>query len=189
MPFLVHLCTPHDIISTKMMHLVVGHTLSYILSKFEVNGTDGPPVCWSDHYLTTGDMASEPMPQQLITQSAQATADAWFIMKCWKGWLQVYNLKHNSLLNAKLIYMFALWDPDNMCYEMREPIFIYTAKMLDSSTGLLVGALFKSRWSDSIIWHPPFWEYITWQFTTRLLGMCAAAHCNQGPWTVWVNSS
>ena len=84
----------------------------------------------------------------------------WFIMKCWKGWLQVYNLKQNSLLNAKLIYMFALWDPDDMCHETWEPVFICTAKMLDSSTGLLVGALLKSRWSDHTTsslhqWLPP----------------------------------
>ena len=35
-----------------------------------------------------------------------------------------------------------------MCYEMWEPIFIYTTKMLDSSTGLSVGALLKSIRSD-----------------------------------------
>ena len=33
-----------------------------------------PPPCLAD--LTIEDMASEPTPQQLITQSAQATADA-----------------------------------------------------------------------------------------------------------------
>ena len=70
----------------KWCHLVVGHTLTYTLSKFEVNWPDG---CWdistfvsspcfslSVHYLITRDMASEPTPQQLITQSAQATANA-----------------------------------------------------------------------------------------------------------------
>ena len=40
MPFVVHLCTSHDISSTKIMHYRVGHTLNYILSKFEVNQTD-----------------------------------------------------------------------------------------------------------------------------------------------------
>ena len=67
---------------------MVGHTLSYILSKFGLNQTDGswdtvifvsyPQFCWSDHYLTSRnrDIASEPTLQQLITQSAQATADA-----------------------------------------------------------------------------------------------------------------
>ena len=35
----------------------------------------------------------------------------WFIMKTLPGWL----LEHNSLLTAKLIYMFALWYPDDMC--------------------------------------------------------------------------
>ena len=41
------------------------------------------------------------------------------------GWFE-----HNSLLIlAELIYMMlALWDPDDMCYEMREPIFICTTK-------------------------------------------------------------
>ena len=38
-----------------------------------------------------------------------------------------------------------------MCYETREPVFICTAKMLDSSTGLSVGALFRTRRNDSII--------------------------------------
>ena len=74
----------------KWCHLVVGHTLMYTLSKFEVKWTDGswdtaifvsyPLSLWfsqSDHYQPcTWDMASEPTPQQLITQSAQATADA-----------------------------------------------------------------------------------------------------------------
>ena len=32
-----------------------------------------------------------------------------------------------------------------MCYEMWEPVFIYTAKELDSSTGLSVGVLLKSN--------------------------------------------
>ena len=86
MPFLVHLCTPHDVISMKQCHLVVEHTLIYILSKFEANLMDGsgdistfvssPCFSWSDHYLTTRDMASELTPQQLITQSAKATANA-----------------------------------------------------------------------------------------------------------------
>ena len=77
-------------LSQKLCHLMVGHTLMYTLSKFEVNRTNGswdtaifvsyPLSLWfsqSDHYQScTWDMASEPTPQQLITQSAQATADA-----------------------------------------------------------------------------------------------------------------
>ena len=67
---------------------MIGHTLSYTVSNFEVNQTDSswdidifvssPCFSHSDHYQTpsTWDMASEPTPQQLITQSAQATADA-----------------------------------------------------------------------------------------------------------------
>ena len=84
-------CTPWCY-CMKMMHLMVGHTLMYTVSKFEVNQTDGsrdtaifvsypsPVFSQSDHYQSpsTWDMASEPtpMPQQLITQSAQATEDA-----------------------------------------------------------------------------------------------------------------
>ena len=44
--------------------------------------------------------------------------------------------------------MFALWYPDDMCYEMWEPKFIYTAKKLDSSSGLSVGALLNSKWQN-----------------------------------------
>ena len=87
----LHTCTyPVMLLLWKWCHLVVGHTLTYTLSKFEVNWTEGswdispfvsyplpgfpnltiirPPSTW--------DMASELTPQQLITQSAQATADA-----------------------------------------------------------------------------------------------------------------
>ena len=75
------------------------------------------------------------------------------------------------IINAKLIYMMlAIWNPDDMCYEAREPIFIYTAKMLDLSTGLSVGALLKSKQSDLIIRHPPFWDYIPQWFTTQFVG-------------------
>ena len=66
---------------------MVGHTLSYIVSNFEANQTnsfwDIDIFVSSPHFpnltiISTWDMASEPtpMPQQLITQSAQATADA-----------------------------------------------------------------------------------------------------------------
>ena len=41
MPFLVHLCTPSDVMNIKM---IPGHTLSYTVSKFEVNPTDGSRV-------------------------------------------------------------------------------------------------------------------------------------------------
>ena len=40
------------------------------------------------------------------------------------GWF--YNT--TLYLNSELIYMFALWNPDDMCYEVREPVFIYTAR-------------------------------------------------------------
>ena len=71
----------------KQCHLVVGHTRSYTVSNFEVNQTNSsqdtatfvssPHFPQSDHCQTcTQDMALEPTPQQLITQSAQATADA-----------------------------------------------------------------------------------------------------------------
>ena len=89
------LCTcTHPMISSpwKQCHLVVGHTLMYTLPKFEVNRTNGfwdtsifvsYPSPWisivtiiSTWPPSTWDMASDPMPQQLITQSAQATTDA-----------------------------------------------------------------------------------------------------------------
>ena len=68
----------------------VGHTLSYILSQFEVNWTDGSwdtaifvsyplpgfPNLTIIRPSSTWHMASELTPQQQITQSAQATADA-----------------------------------------------------------------------------------------------------------------
>ena len=78
-------CT-HPVMSLlqKQCHLVVGHTLTYTLSKFEVNQADSSwdisifvsyPLPGFTN-LTTRDMASEPTPQQLITQSAEATADS-----------------------------------------------------------------------------------------------------------------
>ena len=85
MPFLCTLHAPCDIISMKMMppsgrahpqlhsvHVRTDWTDGFWVTAIFVS----PFFCWSDHYLTTGDMASEPTPQQLITQSAQATADA-----------------------------------------------------------------------------------------------------------------
>ena len=63
----------------------------------------------------------------------------------------------------KHIYMMlALWNPDDMCHEVWEPVFIYTAKMLDSSTGLSVGALLKSKQSDLIIRHLILKFYTFW---------------------------
>ena len=68
----------------KQCHLVVGHTVIPTLSKFEINRTDGswdintfvPPVSPNLTIIRLPwDMASELTPQQLITQSAQATAD------------------------------------------------------------------------------------------------------------------
>ena len=76
----------------KQCYLLIGHTLRYIVSKNEVNRTDSSwdiyifvsyPSPWISPNLTiistwppsTWDMASDPSPQQLITQSAQATAD------------------------------------------------------------------------------------------------------------------
>ena len=88
----------------------------------------------------------------------QIFKNSWCIVWCvnedTSGWL-----RHNSLLNAKLIcIVFALQVPDNMCYEMQEHIFIYTVKELDWSTGLLL------HWEqflklNAIIQHPPFWDY------------------------------
>ena len=76
----------------------------------------------------------------------------WFIMKT--AWHFQVDFTTQLFINAKLIYMMlALWNPDDMCYEAQEPVFIYTAKMLDSSTGLSVGALLKSKRSDLIIRH------------------------------------
>ena len=99
-------------------------------------------------------------------------------MKCWKddSRCRTWNTTLYYKLLKHIYMMLALWDPDDMCYETREPVFIYTAKMLDSSTGLSVGSLLKSRRSDLIIWHPPFWEYITQRFTTQFVGdVCSSA--------------
>ena len=85
----VHPYAPHDVIVWKQCHLVVGHTLTNTLSKFEANQTDSSwdidifvssppvfPILTIIRSPSIWDMASEPTPQQLITQSAQATADA-----------------------------------------------------------------------------------------------------------------
>ena len=89
----LHPYAPHDIITCKQQHLLVGHTLRYTVSKFWSKSYRQFPrysnfciiplslnFLQSDHYQSpsTWDMASEltPMPQQLITQFAQATADA-----------------------------------------------------------------------------------------------------------------
>ena len=67
-------------------HLQLGDTLRKVLCKFESNPTNSfqdidnfvPPMFFwpSDHFLTICDMTTELTPQQLIIQSAQATADA-----------------------------------------------------------------------------------------------------------------
>ena len=81
---------PMTSLPQKQCHLMVGQTLVHTLSKFEVNWTHGswdintfilPLFSKSDHYqpctwAAPETIASEPTPQQLITQSAQATADA-----------------------------------------------------------------------------------------------------------------
>ena len=93
----MHTCRhPMTSLPQKQCHLVVGHTPSYTVSNSEVNRTDSSrdtatsciiPLSLnfpqSDHYqhLTTqhlrhGLRTDTMMPQQLITQSAQATADA-----------------------------------------------------------------------------------------------------------------
>ena len=57
----------------------------------------------------------------------------------------------------------------------------------NSSTGLLLsGAVLKSK---AIIWHPPFWEYITRQFTMTIYWVCGWQHiaikvCGQSRSTV-----
>ena len=88
MPFLAPLHTPHDIISTKMMPPSGRAPLIYILSNLKVIWTNGSQVtaifvsspCVPDLTIirpsSIWNMASEPSPPQLITQSAQATADA-----------------------------------------------------------------------------------------------------------------
>ena len=77
-----HTCV-HPVISSaqKQCHLVVGHTSPTSCPSLKYIGPTVPeiqpflyPPCFAD--LTTGNMASEPTPQQLNTQSAQATADA-----------------------------------------------------------------------------------------------------------------
>ena len=74
----------------------------------------------------------------------------WFIMKT--AWHFQVDFTTQLFINAKLIYMMlALWNPDDMCYEVQEPVFIYSMKMLDSSTCLSVGTLLKSKQSDLII--------------------------------------
>ena len=59
MPFLPHLCAPHDVISVKTMPLSRRHTPSYTVSTFGVNQTNGsqdtaifvspPPVAVQTH--------------------------------------------------------------------------------------------------------------------------------------------
>ena len=44
-----------------------------------------------------------------------------------KEWLQVDDL-NTLLINIELIYIHALQVPDDMCYEMQEPIYIYHKK-------------------------------------------------------------
>ena len=60
------------------------------------------------------------------------------------------------------------------CVETWEEWYICTVKKLDWSTGLPVGAVLKSN--KAIIWHPPFWEYVTWQFTTTIYWGCMQWH-------------
>ena len=76
----------------------------------------------------------------------------WFIMKTLPGWL----LEHNSLLILELIYMmFAPWNPDNMCYEMWEPVFIYTAKARLVYRSTVLGAVVKTKRYDRTTDHYP----------------------------------
>ena len=89
MPFLVHLCAPHDIISMKRMppsgRAHFNLPLVQVWSKSDQwfprysHFCILPPVFPNLTIIrpsSTWDMASELTPQQLITQSAQATADA-----------------------------------------------------------------------------------------------------------------
>ena len=62
----------------------------------------------------------------------------------------------------------------NLCYEMREHVFIYTTKW---SNQLTEGAALKTK-CDLIIWHPPFWDYDTVIYYDKLLGMYAVMHYN-----------
>ena len=84
----MHPYAPYDVLLQKQCHLVIGHTLTYTLSKFEVNWTDSSwdisifvsyPLFFPNLTIirpySIWDMASEPTPQQLIIQSAQATAN------------------------------------------------------------------------------------------------------------------
>ena len=88
-------------------------------------------------------------------------------------------------INIELIYIHVSCYPDDMCYETQEDVFIYTAKRLDSSTSLLQWEQLLNL-NEAIIQHPPFWEYVTQQFTGDV---CSSTLQKQSPWTVWVKSS
>ena len=69
-------------------------------------------------------------------------------------------------------------------------IYMYHKKLeLDSSTSLLVEVLLKSKHMIQSCDIPLSENILHDDLLHNLLGMCAAAHCDQGLWTVWVNSS
>ena len=91
------------------------------------------------------------------------------------GWFE-----HNSLLILSRTYLHdvsSLRPRQHVLWDVGTLIYMYHKKLeLDLSTGLSVGVLFRTRQNDSIIWHPPFWEYITWQFYYTITGdVCGGA--------------
>ena len=63
-----------------------------------------------------------------------------------------------------------LFETQTTCATRHGNPYLYVLQKLDLSTSLSVGVLFKTRRNDLIIQHPPFWEYITQQFTTQFVG-------------------
>ena len=124
-------------------------------------------------------------PREVLLAWHQVIARPWFIMKTLPGWL----LEHNSLLILELIYMmFALWNPDDMCYKTWEPVFIYTmkARLIYQSTAL--GAVVKTKWYDHMT--SPFLRiYYMAILYTIYWGCMWQCTMIQGLWTVRVNSS
>ena len=112
---------------------------------------------------------------------------SWFIMKTLPGWFE-----HNSLLNAKQNWSTCLpFDTQMTCAkEMWELIYMYhkNARLVYWSTATAaLGAVLKTKQYDHTT--SPFLRLWYGNFIHDLLGMWMVVHCNQSPWTVWVNSS
>ena len=83
------------LLAWKQCHLVVGHTFIYILSKFEVNWTDGsqvtaifvssPCFSWSDHYQTIQYLKHGLRTNPTTTHHSVCPCHSWHHCKCADG--------------------------------------------------------------------------------------------------------